>query len=615
MGDGNVSRRRSGMAKGKILGLVLLAIILAVIVFQSTRQPKPPSAKPIAKAPATETPVTETPATETPVVSTVSDADQEKPSDQAGKAKSDQSLAQQQAHGAPQALSGRQLYLRHCAGCHGEKGDGQGIAAQYLFPKPRDFRAGRFRLVSTTNGVPTLEDLDAVLQRGMPGSMMPPWKQLSREARRAIAEYVMQLRRDGLREDYTKLVVEEDELTKEELAEADVQQDIQEHVALLSTPGESSQVPEFHAPDSEAVARGKAVYMELKCYSCHGKEGKGDGAEKMVDAKGYPIRPNDYTRGIFKGGDDYASLYRRIRYGMPGTPMPSSSAVKPEQIVDLVHFLRSLSDEKTRQAAVLQRKELVVQSVEKIPTSTDDSQWATIKPTPLQTTPLWWRNDANPGLEVQAAHDGKTIAFRISWQDPTPDLQAVQSQAFEDAVALELYRGDVEPFLGMGSRDAPVDVWFWDADRQEKRDSIGDFYANAVVDIYPFSEKNVDTAEMNRPGVQTANQPDISLPAKASGNPIVPISAKSGASTLTAGGPGTSTFRMPKSQLVVAHGEWKDGRWSVLMTRSLAVESAAEGLSLKSGDRASIAFALWDGSHQERDGKKSITFWQDLILK
>ena len=77
------------------------------------------------------------------------------------------------------ANMGKKLYAQHCAACHGQNGDGQGVAAAYLFPKPRDFRAGRFRLVSTTNGIPTLEDIEAVLQRGMPGSSMPPWAHLS----------------------------------------------------------------------------------------------------------------------------------------------------------------------------------------------------------------------------------------------------------------------------------------------------------------------------------------------------------------------------------------------------------------------------------------------------
>ena len=45
-------------------------------------------------------------------------------------------------------------------------------AARHLFPRPRDFRTDRFRLVSTRNGIPTQDDLEAVIERGMPGTSM-----------------------------------------------------------------------------------------------------------------------------------------------------------------------------------------------------------------------------------------------------------------------------------------------------------------------------------------------------------------------------------------------------------------------------------------------------------
>jgi hypothetical protein len=36
---------------------------------------------------------------------------------------------------------------------------------------------------------------------------------------------------------------------------------------------------------------------------------------------------------------------------------------------------------------------------------------------------------------------------------------------------------------------------------------------------------------------------------------------------------------------------------------------------LTAGQRASIAFAVWDGGQQDRDGKKLVTIWQDLELE
>jgi DMSO reductase family type II enzyme heme b subunit len=274
-----------------------------------------------------------------------------------------------------------------------------------------------------------------------------------------------------------------------------------------------------------------------------------------------------------------------------------------------------MSDEQTRQAAVLRREKLVVKSVRQVPKRLEDAQWSSLKPLSLSMVPLWWRDDSDPGLEVQAVHDGKTIAFLLSWRDEGANRHAAKTEAFEDAVALELYRGDAEPFIGMGDPTSTVDVWFWDADRQGAVTSVVDTYPNTVVDRFPFSETVVASAEINRPGARRADQPDISLPARASGNPIVPSNTESGASTLTVGGPGSVTFRLPKNQSVRAIGEWKDGRWAVVMTRSLEVGAEASGVALDPGSKASIAFAIWDGAQKDRDGKKLITIWHDLVLE
>jgi DMSO reductase family type II enzyme heme b subunit len=51
------------------------------------------------------------------------------------------------------------------------------------------------------------------------------------------------------------------------------------------------------------------------------------------------------------------------------------------------------------------------------------------------------------------------------------------------------------------------------------------------------------------------------------------------------------------------------------MTRTLGTKSANDGISLAAGDQASVAFAVWDGAAQERDGKKLVTIWQDLVLE
>jgi hypothetical protein len=202
----------------------------------------------------------------------------------------------------------------------------------------------------------------------------------------------------------------------------------------------------------------------------------------------------------------------------------------------------------------------------------------------------------------------------MSWADAYPNREAARSEDFEDAIAMELFRGKVEPFLGMGAAGAPVDMWFWDADRQNA-DNVETVNPNVIVDQYPFSETLVASAEYDRDATRTKAQPPISMPAVASGNQIVPTESTRAASSLETAGPGSATFRPVKSQLVDAHGQWLDGRWTVVMRRALKVDAANGGVVLEPGAKVSVAFAIWDGGAKDRDGKKLISIWQDCELQ
>jgi mono/diheme cytochrome c family protein len=82
--------------------------------------------------------------------------------------------------GAQQGPPGGALYQKLCSQCHGEQGDGRGIAAPRLTPLPRDFTAGKYKVRTTPNGaLPTDGDLRAVIRDGMPYTSMPGWSHLS----------------------------------------------------------------------------------------------------------------------------------------------------------------------------------------------------------------------------------------------------------------------------------------------------------------------------------------------------------------------------------------------------------------------------------------------------
>jgi mono/diheme cytochrome c family protein len=212
------------------------------------------------------------------------------------------------------ASAGRAIYLRECASCHGDRGNGDSTAAAFLDPRPRDFTSGLFKLRTTPSGeAPRTEDIIATIARGIPGTAMPSFRFLSAGEQKQLAAYVLNL--------------------------AD----------LLDSP-EPVAVPAPGAPPAttpELIARGKTIYEEQQCANCHGARGKGDGpsSKTQKDSKGNPIAVRDFTRGTFRGGDRPIDLYYRFTTGMDGTPMPSYGDLLDEtERWALVAFISSLRE-------------------------------------------------------------------------------------------------------------------------------------------------------------------------------------------------------------------------------------------------------------------------------
>ena len=99
----------------------------------------------------------------------------------------------------PMLARGDELFAKHCTICHGENGDGAGKFAYLMNPRPRDFRQGDFKLATTQNQIPTLDDLVRTISRGMPGSAIPPWDHLPLADLRSLAAYVRQFHEEGTR--------------------------------------------------------------------------------------------------------------------------------------------------------------------------------------------------------------------------------------------------------------------------------------------------------------------------------------------------------------------------------------------------------------------------------
>lgn len=214
--------------------------------------------------------------------------------------------------------AGKFIYERACLNCHGDKGKGDGLAAPFLDPKPRDFTRGRYKFRSTPSGaIPTLDDLARTLTHGLAGTAMGQWSELSAKDRRAVLLYVQ-----GFSERFK---------------------------GRTANPITVPTAPLF---TMDAVKRGAKLYTEVECHKCHGTEGRGDGpsaAELKDDWEKRPIRPADLTLGHrFKRGSTPRDIYLTLFTGLTGTPMPSvaEQVEDPGQQWDLVYYVYWLSQGK-----------------------------------------------------------------------------------------------------------------------------------------------------------------------------------------------------------------------------------------------------------------------------
>ncbi len=233
----------------------------------------------------------------------------------------------------PDLPQGQLLYTQHCAACHGESGRGNGPAAIAMDVRPRDFRNEQFRYVSTLNGVPTERDLLQTIRLGRHFGAMPARPSLTDAEVRLLADYVREINRLGWVERLTEEFGDDEDMTPEDIDEI-----AHERVA----PSEEIAVPPPGRGFRPDTGVGRDLYMQ-SCASCHGPWGRGDGLDLPRDDRGKPITVRDLTTGEFHGGTQGEEIFKRIRCGIPGTPMPAQEAMPAEDIWHLVHYVEFLA--------------------------------------------------------------------------------------------------------------------------------------------------------------------------------------------------------------------------------------------------------------------------------
>lgn len=460
------------------------------------------------------------------------------------------------AAAAQDTTRGRAAYRQWCAGCHGDDGRGEGPGARMMLPPPRDFTTALYQLRSTaTGGLPTDADIAHVIDDGIPGTAMPGWKeQLSDRDRRDLVAYLKSLSRFF----------------------ADPN--------LEPVPLEFSRAP---GGGADAIRIGRQFYDSIGCRKCHGDAGRGDGpsAPTLEDDAGFPILATDLTEPWrFNGGASAEDIYRRLRTGLDGTPMPSFSDLIEQRFLtdeELWRVAQYVSSLGPARAPELQDVVHAPAITGRLPSDPGDSAWTTVPATwfPLVgqiiTTPRWFV-PAVTGVWVQAVHSPDSLALRVVWNDrsQSPDSAWLEfatrlfrtvahddstpptPQQWPDQLVVQfptrLSEGMERPYFLMGTATDPVYQWRW-----------------------------VSTAADRATGGVAR---------------------------------GVTRFDALADAAVSAQGRYDQGQWQVVFTRSLASRDTANQLAFTTGTAIPMAFFVWDGSSGEHGTRMALSTWYFLAL-
>ncbi|MCP3971919.1 MAG: c-type cytochrome [Rhodobacteraceae bacterium] len=469
--------------------------------------------------------------------------------------------------------AGRDIYIQRCSFCHGLLGDGEGPAAKYLDPRPRDFTLGTFKFRTTESGeLPTDSDLFRTVSRGLVGT--------------AMQSFDSDLIKNGLTEEERWQVIAYIKTFAFEFEEPDL-----DPVAN----GKVLSVPANPAPyNEETIARGAKVFEKAKCWSCHGMTGRGDGNKEFrEDDWGFQIRIRNVTHPWkIKAGSEVEDIYMRFTSGISGTPMPSFvKSLDEAERWDLANYIKSLQHDLTAHQALTAK--LVDGELSEDPA---DAIWDQTQPMDVRLTgqvigaPRW----QNPSVEmvtVRAVFNDTDIAFKLTWDDPFEDIVHDEAQEFDpveltqvggfnsyveaigmitrdletfrDSVALQFPvkppSGTKKPHFFRGSSSDQVYLMVWKADK------------------HAAGERATD--EGNARGWRQAIKPQAE-----------------------------------DAQQVTGKAVWDQGRWSVIMKRPLVTGDKSD-VQFEPGIFIPMSLNAWDGSNGEHGLIMSLSTWYFVVLE
>lgn len=452
-------------------------------------------------------------------------------------------------------VAGKEVYERRCKQCHGEKGEGNGIVAEKVYPPPRNFTWGLFKYkTSPADQVPRDEDLLRTINEGFGEASMPAWRDIMTEKEK----------RDVIAYEKTFSDIFETEKPPEEI-------------------NYGKEVPS----SEKSIKRGKELFEREGCPECHGENGKGDGIKRLKDIWGTRIWARNLTKPwTYNGGSKPTDIFARITTGIAGTPMPSFADKKSEKYLTeedrwhIVNYVRSLTDETRRVKKEDEDKPLKVKYINmEIPMDVNATEWKgasfkAVKLFPQDQTNEKYFKPTNDGITWRALFNDKEIAFLIEWDDRTRSIpgdagaeKLSTGEVFEDAVAIQfpmiiLPKIPIEeqlPSIRHGDEEFGVNIWYWRSGTASSPQTIKVIYSKGISGI-----------ERDRPNY---------------------------------------------NMIITGKGEYKGGIWKVILKRGLKTSNLKDDLQFETDKLIPIAFGNWDGSNGGKGNKHTMSQWDWLILE
>jgi len=485
-------------------------------------------------------------------------------------------------------MQGKDLYNFRCTVCHGDEGAGAGAAAEFMYPKPRDFTLGLFKYkTSPPEKMPKDQDLFDTIKYGLPGTGMPGWRSLLSD--KQIQSLVPVIKRFDVTASW---------------APEDADDDAFDEAGHYTKPDfiqvvDNEELTDRIAYSEESITKGKSRFEKV-CGECHGKEGRGNitSGKKLKDDWGNRIWPRDLTRpwrwrATEVAGDPEQSrdatigkIYQRLSIGIPGTPMPAHRAVEEgnkdplstEDRWNVANYVYSL-----RYKSVITQNGVAI-SAKKIeadlPLDVNAAIWQEATPVTLPLVPNIIKDERlftplNDEVTVRVLYNQDEIAFLLEINDRTDSrpgepisegIQDAELNFFPDAFAIQFPKEDAfstkptvkKPLYRHGDAANHTTLWYWNA-----------------------------------------------------GSVAPPRDAR--AMLLEGSGPNEKPAPRTADKSLLAQGQWTHGRWRVIMKRPRKGDEFGD-INFDEGRFMPISFANWDGSNGEVGARHTLTTWYWLVL-